>query len=359
MAPTPRKEAAAAAQAAVPTKGSINRQYGQSISDVEGFTTALAHLLQQGPSAQGAYQSAIQGQQGIDAAAQHALGATGTPYAAGSQAAAAGLGTSALSALNARGAAAGAYGATLPHVAAARGTLGVQSLETARNQALQQRSESYSQAFQQALQQARQNAEAMREFNVNTGIQKQQMSIQQRQFAAGQAYQYAALRQNQNQFQQSQAQAWQEHLMSLRASLQNGSAPGLARFTPNEIAGLQKRGNDYVQNTAVIHGLPIQTTIRNLMAQGIPRSIAVYEAQEGYATMTAPTQAEFGKGTVNKNGTSAYNGLGYQQALRAYHVALGSFRKWVNQRQYRRTISQQKGQGTNPGNQRTKEGRPS
>jgi hypothetical protein len=209
------------------------------------------------------------------------------------------------------------------------------------------------------LQQARQNAEAMREFNVNTGLQKRQMSIQQRQFAAGQAYQYAALRQNQNQFQQSQAQAWQEHLMSLRASLQNGSAPGLARFTPNEIAGLQKRGNDYVQNTAVIHGLPIQTTIRNLMAQGIPRSIAVYEAQEGYATMTAPTQAEFGKGTVNKDGTSAYNGLGYQQALRAYHVALGSFRKWVNQRQYRRTISQQKGQGTNPGNQRTKEGRPS
>jgi hypothetical protein len=310
MAPTPRKEAAAAAQAAVPTKGSINRQYGQSISDVEGFTTALAHLLQQGPSAQGAYQSAIQGQQGIDAAAQHALGVTGTPYAAGSQAAAAGLGTSALSALNARGAAAGAYGATLPHVAAARGTLGVQSLETARNQALQQRSESYSQAFQQALQQARQNAEAMREFNVNTGIQKQQMSIQQRQFAAGQAYQYAALRQNQNQFQQSQAQAWQEHLMSLRASLQNGSAPGLARFTPNE-------------------------------------------AQEGYATMTAPTQAEFGKGTAN------YNGLGYQQALRAYHTALGSFRKWVNQRQYRKTISQQKGQGTNPGNQRTQEGRPS
>jgi hypothetical protein len=89
------------------------------------------------------------------------------------------------------------------------------------------------------------------------------------------------------------------------------------------------------------------------MAQGIPRSIAVYEAQEGYATMTAPTQAEFGKGTAN------YNGLGYQQALRAYHTALGSFRKWVNQRQYRKTISQQKGQGTNPGNQRTKEGRPS
>jgi hypothetical protein len=348
--PSPRKQAAAAAQAAVPTKRSINRQYGTEIGDVENFTTALAHLLQQGPSAQGAYNTAIQGQQGIDAAAQHALGVTGTPYAAGSQAALGGMGASALSALNARGAAAGAYGATLPHVAAARGTLGVQSLETARGEAIKQRNESYSQAFQQALQQARQNAEAMREFNVNTGLQRRQMSIQQRQFAAGQAYQYAALRQNQNQFQQSQSQQFAEYQMGLRAKLASGSAPGLARFTPNEIAGLQKRGNDYVQNTAVIHGLPITTTIRNLMAQGIPRSIAVYEAQEGYATMTAPTQAEFGKGTAN------YNGLGYQQALRAYHTALGSFRKWVNQRQFSKQL---KSQGLGPGNQRTKEGRPS
>jgi hypothetical protein len=84
-APSPRKQAAAAAQAAVPTKRSINRQYGTEIGDVENFTTALAHLLQQGPSAQGAYNTAIQGQQGIDAAAQHALGVTGTPYAAGSR----------------------------------------------------------------------------------------------------------------------------------------------------------------------------------------------------------------------------------------------------------------------------------
>jgi hypothetical protein len=356
MAPTPRNQAAAAAQAAVPTKRSINQQYGQSISDVEGFTTALAHLLQNGPSAQGAYNTAIQGQQGIDAAAQHALGVTGTPYAAGSQAAAAGLGTSALSALNARGAAAGAYGAALPHVAAARGTLGVQSLETAKNQAIQQRNESYSQAFQQALQQARQNAEAMREFNVNSGLQNRQLNAQIQQNRADNQYRYQALAQNQNQFNRSQALSFQEFQAKLRASLQSGSASGVAGYTPSEISGLQKRGSDYVQNTAVIHGLPIQTTIKNLMAQGIPRTIAVYEAQEGYATMTAPTQAEFGKGTVDKNGNPAYNGLGYQQALRAYHTALGSFRKWVNQRQFNKQI---KSQGLGPGNQRTKEGRPS
>jgi hypothetical protein len=199
----------------------------------------------------------------------------------------------------------------------------------------------------------------MREFNVNTGLQKRQMSLQQRQFNATQAYNYASLRQNAQQFRATQTQNWIMHMQDLRSKINSGSAPGLAGYTPSEISGLQKRGNAYVQNTAVIHGVPIQTAIRNLMAQGIPRSIAVYEAQEGYATMTAPTQAEFGKGTVNKDGTSAYNGLGYQQALRAYHTALGSFRKWVNQRQYRRTLGQQKGQGTNPGNQRTKEGRPS
>lgn len=169
---TPKEQAAQAAQAAVPTKGSINRQYGQSISDVEGFTTALARLLGGMPSAQGAYNTAISQQQGIDSAAQAALRATGTPYAAGSGAAVAGLGTSALSNLNARGAAAGAYAATLPHVAAARGTLGVQSLETARQNALQTRNEDYRQAYLSALAQARQNAVQQRQFEQSFGLQK-------------------------------------------------------------------------------------------------------------------------------------------------------------------------------------------
>jgi hypothetical protein len=353
---TPKQQAAAAAQAAVPTKGSINRQYGTEIGDVEGFTTALAHLLQTGPSAQGAYQSALGAQQGIDAAAQHALGVSGTPYAAGSQAAAAGLGTSALSALNARGAAAGAYGATLPHVAAARGTLGVQSLLTAKNQAMQTRNESYAQAFQQALQQARQNAEAMREFNVNSRLQNRQLNAQIQQNRADNQYRYAALQQNQNQFNRSQALSFQEFQARLRASLQSGSGSGLSGYTPNEISSLQRRGSDYVQNTATLHGVPIQTAIRNLMAQGIPRTIAIYEANEGYANMTAPTQDTFRgvKSVRQPDGTyknvRTYNGLGYQQALAAYHTALGSFRQWLARRRYRQNVlPTQRSQGTAPG----------
>lgn len=354
---TPAQQAAAAAYAATPTPGSINRQYQQSENNVMGFGTALAQLLHSMPGAGAGYADAIQRQSGIDSAAQNALAATGTPYAAGSGAAVAGMGSSALSALNANAAAANSYSAKQPGIAAGRAQYGVQSLETGRQNALQQRGDEYRQAYTSALAQARQQAEAIREFNQNMGLQNRQLNAQIAQNQADTRYRYAALAQNQNQFRSSQAQQFQEYMLGLRQKVASGSAPGLQGFTPNEIASLQRRGSDYIQNTAVIHGLRIQTAIRNLMAQGIPRSIAIYEAQEGYATMTAPRQAEF-KGT-DSQGNRTYNGLGYQQALQAYHAALGSFRKWVNQRQYQRTLSQQKGQGTNPGNRRTQEGRSS
>jgi hypothetical protein len=214
------------------------------------------------------------------------------------------MGASALSALNARGAAAGAYGATLPHVAAARGTLGVQSLQTARNQAIQQRNESYSQAFQQALQQARQNAEAMREFNVNTGLQRRQMSIQQRQFAAGEsrrefnitnAYNYAALGARSSGSSSvgggvAKALGLSQNELDTHVSaaikLLQGEAPGtktVAVYGPVDPATGKRYITGYttkkIQGSgsigAIQAGVPFEKAVQTLIGQGIRPQIAV------------------------------------------------------------------------------------
>jgi hypothetical protein len=186
---TPRAQAAAAAGGAVPTRGSINRQYGQSISDVEGFTTALARILQQGPQPGAGYQQALGQQQGITTAAQNQLAGLGSPFAAGSAAAVGGLGGSALSSLVARGAAAASYGARMPGVAAARGQFGVQSLEQARQNALQTRGEDYRNAYTDALQQARSNAFSQRMALSQLGLSRQQLQVTKNQDNANRAEQ--------------------------------------------------------------------------------------------------------------------------------------------------------------------------
>jgi hypothetical protein len=201
----------------------------------------------------------------------------------------------------------------LPHVAAARGTLGVQSLETARNQALQQRSESYSQAFQQALQQARQNAEAMREFNVNTGLTRRQMSIQQRQFAAQQASSAASLAEQQREFNITNAYNYaalgarssgsssvgggvakalglsQNELdthVSAAIKLLQGEAPGtktVAVYGPVDPATGKRYITGYttkkIQGSgsigAIQAGVPFEKAVQTLIGQGIRPQIAV------------------------------------------------------------------------------------
>jgi len=356
------RQAQAAAGAAVPTRQSIMHQYGQSIGDVSGFTRALMGLLNQGPAVGAGYTPAIAAQQGVtNAAAQRIAAVTGqTPTAAGSAAAVGGLGDSATSHLIANQASARAYGAQLPHVAAARGALAQTGLINARNQALTQRQQDYRSALTQALDQARQNALSLSVATGNFQNQRAQLAEQQRQFNANQAYRYTALQENAKQFQQSQALQFQEFQSRLRASMtgKGGGGGGLAGFTPNEISSLRNRAYGYANDTAVVHGVPIGTAIRNLQAQGIPHAIAVYEASQAYSSMTKPGKGEFQtvKSVRQSDGSyknvTMFNKLGYQQALRAYQASLRSFIHWVNQRQWR-------SQGLSPGNQRTREGRPS
>lgn len=198
------QQAAAAAGAAVPTRGSIMQQYGQGLQDTSAFTRALISLLRSGPNAGAGYMQAEQAQNAIDSAAANRLAALGSPYSAGSAAALQGMGNSALSGLLSRGAAASAYGAKMPGVAAARGALAQQGLITARNQALTQRNQAYTQAYQQARQQALQNALAYSTALGNYNLNNQKLAQQQAQFQAqlgeqarefnlSNAYRYASL----------------------------------------------------------------------------------------------------------------------------------------------------------------------
>lgn len=368
---SPRSQAQAAAYGSVPTRGSITRQYGTQIGNAENFTKALIGLLQQGPQVGSAYNSAIASQGTVNnAAAQRIAAITGqAPQTLGSQAAVGGMGDSSMGALLARQGAAKAYGAKLPAVAASQGQLARHTLVTAENQALQARQDAYRQSYVSALAQARQNKFSQNLALQQLGLQKQQFQESKRQFNAGQAYRYAALNENRNQFSQSQALQYQEFQQKLKSDLQSGSGAGgkggLAGLTRNEISGLQSKAYGYVNDTATLHGVPIQVAIRNLQAQGIPRAIAVYTAAEAYGNMTAPAQADFKgvKSVRQPDGTyknvSTYNGLGYQQALRAYHSSLGSFRQWVRQKQWNKLLGTNRGQGLNPKQRRTQEGRPS
>ncbi len=180
------------AGAAVPTLASINQQFGMQQGNVSGYTAALVKLLQAGAGAD-PYGGAVASQSAANQAAMARLGALGSPYAANSAAAVGGMGDSALGALNANRGAARAYQAAMPGVAAARGQLAQSSLLTQKNAAITQRSQQYQSAYAQALQQLRafslqQNAQRIQQSQF-----AQNLANQQREFAATQAYNYAAL----------------------------------------------------------------------------------------------------------------------------------------------------------------------
>src|SRR5213078_454772 len=85
-----RKQAQALAQAAVPTRRSIEQPFNQGIGDTTAFTTALMHLL--GTSQPGAgYDQAVGQQTAVSQAAAARLAALGGQYGAGSAAAVGGL----------------------------------------------------------------------------------------------------------------------------------------------------------------------------------------------------------------------------------------------------------------------------
>ncbi len=345
---SPIKQAQAAANAAVQTRGSINQQYGQSIQDATGFTRALMSLLNGMPGAAAGYAPAIAQQTAIGNAAAGRIAAVtgGMPTSASSGAAVGGLADSALSHLVANQAAAKTMQSQLPYAAAARGALADQSLITARNQALQQRNQQYSQAFQSALSQARQQAEVMREFGINTGLRQQQIQLQAQNQAQNNAYRYAALAQNQSQFKQAQAQHWQETLARLQASIHAGSAPGLAGLSPSQVASYEKQGSSYSQS-AILHGLPIQIAIRNMVAQNIPRSVAMVQAQLEYANASKPTKNEFTMHAGTSNAT--FNKNGYNAALRSYQKVMASFASWINNQKFRAALHADKYRSKPPG----------
>lgn len=311
-----RKQAAALANAAVPTKRSITGPYNQGIEDTTSFTAALMHLLGQSNPGAG-YDAAISQQQGVGQAAAARLAALGGQYGAGSAAAVGGLGDSALSSLISRGAAAKSYGASLPAVGAARGQLFQQGLIHDRQTALQNRGDQLRSAFTQALDQVQNQALAR-----STAL----ASIQQnnRAFREGKREFNKNLSFQQDQADQSQAnweKDYQLQKTQLLASLQGsaGSKAGVAGLakslglTPNEVHGIlgdaatilngtppemakipvyNSDGKIIGYNTKPVGGsgkpgavqaeVPFNTAVQQLIQQNIQRPIALIAASRAY-----------------------------------------------------------------------------
>lgn len=319
------QQAAQLAHGAVPTRRSIRRQYALPIQANRGFTEALIHLLQGGGGAvSSGYDSAITNQQAFDQAAASRLAGLGGPDAAGSAAAVAGLGGSALSSLNAQAAAAKNYAGQLPAVAASRGQLMNAQLLQQRNQALTQRNEDYRSALQQALQNVQQNALAM------SSLRSSNMNA-----AADRALQLQSMAQSNAQFQQEQARLNKEFAfehspkwLAMQAQIQaaaNGNSAGagpLAQYTPGQIAGFQKQASGTLNDpaTGLLSGggqSPGQA-IRNLQAAGIPRQIAMAEAINAYRNLTPPPAA------FKKTHPAQY-----RAAFAAYTKTVRGFRTWL------------------------------
>jgi hypothetical protein len=185
------------------------------------------------------------------------------------------------------------------------------------------------------LQQARQNAEAMREFNVNTGLQRRQMSIQQRQFAAGQRYQYAALAEHHAEFTASQRQQLNEFLAQQQQAIHSATKSGLGGFTPNEIATMARQGQQQADDFTT-SGVPIQRAIQQLAAH-MPLELARRVALISYANLTKPNRADPIFHKTAANGQNQFNKGGYIAAMNAYKTAYSSWRSFLhNQRAFAR-----------------------
>jgi hypothetical protein len=233
-----RRQARQIAAASVPTRRSITRQYGREQADVGGFTRAVLTLLGQGPGVGAAYAPEVAQQQKIDAAARVRLQALGGAYGAGSAAAVGGMGDSAASRLLSQQAAAQAYGAQLPHVAAARGALAEQGLISNMNEALRQRAEGVRQALPGALQQVENTALARSQLIGNLQNQRFQQQLASQQLALQRESQGERVRE----FNRSQDLEWARLRASIAgpAGVAAGSGRGIAG--PGFLGGFQGLG---------------------------------------------------------------------------------------------------------------------
>lgn len=335
-----RREAAIYANAALPSRRSIRRQYGRSLHDVEGFTRSLVELLRGGVgSVDSAYDEAAAAQGAADVAGRARLSELGLP---GGEAAAATLGAGSRSALGdilRSGAASETFMAKQPGIGAARGSLAQLGLVNARDEALTQRGEAYRSAFAQALQQVRQNALAMAQFNMQGQQFERQMRQSNRQFRAGQKLQWAQLSEQQREFDKQ-----------LRRDTQEAMAGG--GWTPTQLQGFQSDAYDGAVSAAQ-HGVGPQRFINEALARGIPRPVAVNAALRAYASLPSrigarppalPNRDEVGVTAYNAAVAARNAWQGQKKAFDAYKHWLEQIRRMQYRKKYGRRRSNQRDQ---------------
>ena len=298
------QQAATYASAAVPTLGSINRQYGRAAQDTTGFTKALVGLLSTQAGAPSPYAGAIASQTAADKAAVARLTSLGLG-GAGAAAAVGGMGDSALGALNAARGATGAYLSKMPGVAAATGQAGLRAIQSAKSDAISQRNETYRSALVQAQQQLEQFGLQKAQLNQSAKQSAQSLAEQRREFDATNAFNIAKL-----------------------AAEKSGT------FSPAQIASYHQTGvaavSEYIGD-----GTPIGQAIKRLVnSAGIPAKLARGIALSEYANMgPAPTRDQFTKSVWNAAAgryLPAFNKGGFQSATRAWTRAHNSYMNLVH-----------------------------
>lgn len=209
-------QAMALAQAAVPTLGSINRQFKRSEGDMAGFTKSLVSLLKAGPGQTAdAYDAGINQQRGWNEAAADRLGdVVGPDYSQGAESTLAARGTSALSDMVQRRANAQRYEGRLPGFAAGRGWQQLAGLEQQRRDAVANRSDALRSAFTQSYQQVYQNAQSMALNLQQLGLQRADLTERRHEYQLNYQLQVSQYQEGVRQFNASMAQRQAEQKLA-------------------------------------------------------------------------------------------------------------------------------------------------
>lgn len=286
-----RREAAALAQASLPSPKAVAQPYNRQLQSARDFLAAVQSALATTSGDIGkTYDAAQASSQAVADASQARLASLGLgQYAAGTQAAAGARSDSAAQNLIAQGASARDYAARQPGIAAGLSNLEALGIGQKKTDALANRQDSLRQAFGQALQSVQGQHLAMAQFNQGQSQFAQQMSLQREQMA-----QTGALAVEDRKFRAQQAeldrratrQSMHDQLLAQygydnsTGSFVNGtdtsSVQGIASkygLTPNEVINLTKHTADQVENLLVKQGMGFRDATKRALANGVPPEV--------------------------------------------------------------------------------------
>lgn len=300
-----RREAAALAQASLPSPKTVAQPYNRQLQSARDFMAAVqSALAASSGDITKAYDTAQASSQAVGDAASARLAGLGLgDYAAGTQAAQGARSDSAVQNLIAQGASARDYAARQPAIGAGMGALAALGIGQKKTDALSARQDALRQAFQQAISTVSSQHLAMAQFNQgqsqflqSQALQREGMAqnaalaAQDRRFRANQAaLDRSASRQNAHdqilaqygydtttgQFTQGQSSAGVQGIAT-KYGLTPNQVISLQNHSATQVEGLLKQGKTYAQALSIAS------------AHGVPPEVAKLAVYQVYANATPP-----------------------------------------------------------------------